>query len=337
VVRVVTEDAAGAYARGMSLYSRGEMRAAILAFRDAARGAHTGGHPKIHGDAVQSVVTLVARNVEQGGAPYFPREAVEEPAARAGPVSIVVCSIRPDRLAAMERNYRDALGAREHEFIAIRDALSLCEGYNRGLAQARHGIVVFSHDDVALLSHSPFEAIERALAGNDIVGFAGTTKVGGPAVMWSGHPYLRGFVAMPASDPHACKAALYSLECGTMGGMQALDGFCFAARREAALAVGFDAATFDGFHFYDLDFTYRAGVLGLRLAVTTDVVALHMSEGNFAEDWKRYAQRFGEKFPGLRGVRGSNEHYTARLSSPGNALRFYEDIRGLAATASPPA
>ena len=102
----------------------------------------------------------------------------------------------------------------------------------------------------------------------------------GPAVMWAGHPHLRGFVAMPVDgDPAAIGTSTFALECGVLGGMQALDGFWFAARREAALAVGFDGATFDGFHFYDLDFTYRAHLAGLRVAVTTDIVCLHRSHG----------------------------------------------------------
>ena len=325
------EDAAGHYARAMALYSRGEIREAILAFREAARGAYATGKPKIHGDAVQSVVTLIARNVEQGNAAYFPREPREAPAGTA-PVSVIVCSVQRERLSSMQENFRAALGSREHEFIAIDDARSLCEGYTRGLERSRHGIVVFAHDDVALLSHAPFDAIEAALAANDVVGLAGSDLVRGPAVMWAGHPHLRGFVAMPvAGDRHAVSATLFSLQCGTMGGMQALDGFFFAARREAAIAVGFDREVFDGFHFYDLDFTYRAFLAGRKVAVTTDVVALHMSLGEFEQDWKRYAGRFVEKFPDLDGVRGSNEHYAVRLSSRENALRFYEDVRGLSA------
>jgi hypothetical protein len=321
----------GYYNLGVVLASMNEPREAILAFRDAARLAHGDGWPRIYGGATQSVATLIARNVEQGAPAFFPRKARETIAPGSQPISIVVCSIHHDRLAAMEKNFREALGRREHEFIAIRDARSLCEGYGRGLARTRHPIVVFAHDDVALLSPAPFDEFERALATHDVVGLAGSDKVRGPAVMWAGHPHLRGFVAMPAeSDPHAYTATLYSLEGGTLGAMQALDGFCFAARRESALAVGFDEATFDGFHFYDLDFTYRAHLAGRSVAVTTDVTAVHLSLGNFEADWKRYAERFVAKYPTLDGVRGSNEHYAARLSSRENMLRFYEEIRGLA-------
>jgi GT2 family glycosyltransferase len=112
--------------------------------------------------------------------------------------------------------------------------------------------------------------------------------------------------------------------------MQALDGFFFAARRDAALAVGFDEEAFDGFHFYDLDFTYRAHAAGLKLAVTTEVCALHRSLGNFGEEWRRYSQRFAQKFPGLGAARGANHHYAAHLSSRDNAVRFLRQMRGLA-------
>jgi GT2 family glycosyltransferase len=114
--------------------------------------------------------------------------------------------------------------------------------------------------------------------------------------------------------------------------MQALDGFFFAARREAALAVGFDDKAFDGFHFYDMDFTYRAHLAGMRLAVTTDVCALHRSLGDFGEDWQRYSRRFAEKFPELSGARGSNHHYAAPLPSRGHAVRFLGEMRALART-----
>jgi len=327
-------DCVGHYNLGVVSAALGEARQAALSFRDAARRAHSSGLPKSYASAVQSVASLVAMNVRSGGAPLFPRKPGPL-AVRGEPFSIIVCSIRPDLLEEMKRNFARALGPRGHEFIAIGDARSLSEGYNRGLALARHGLVAFTHDDVELLSPDAFDRLEQALAEHDIVGLAGSGLVRGPAVMWAGHPHLRGFVAMPVpADPAACNATLFSLECGTMGGMQALDGFFLAARREAALAVGFDSAAFDGFHFYDLDFSYRASLAGLRVAVTTDVVALHRSLGNFADAWKRYVPRFSAKFPALDGVRGSNEHFGATLASRADALRFYEELRGLAATSS---
>jgi len=318
------EGPAGHYNLGLALRDAREWREAVLCFGRVC--ALSGGTDY---EAMQNAVSTLARAVEEGAEPFEP--VPPSPAAGATPVSIVVCSVRPGLLEEMQQNYRAALGDRPHEFVVIGNARSLCEGYNRGLALARHPIVVFSHDDVELLSPRPFDAIEDALASHDIVGIAGATVASGPAVMWAGHPHLRGFVALPASDrPGAVQGTVYGLECGVVGGMQTLDGFLFAARREAALAVGFDQETFDGFHFYDLDFTYRAHAAGLRLAVTTEVCALHRSLGNFGEDWHHYSRRFAEKHRGLAGARGANHHYAAPLSSRGNAVRFLRQLRGLA-------
>jgi len=323
-IEIAPDGAAGHYNLALALRDARQWREAIVSFRNVVEITGSRDH-----EAMQNLVFTLARAIEHGAEPF---EAVPpSPPSGTAPVSIVVCSVRPALLAAMQENYRAALGGRDHEFIAIDDARSLCEGYNRGLARARHPIVVFSHDDVELLSPRPFDAIEHALEAHHVVGIAGAALASGPAVMWAGHPHLRGFVALPGRDtPGAVQATVYGLECGIVGGMQALDGFFFAARRDAALAVGFDEETFDGFHFYDLDFTYRAHAAGLKLAVTTEVCALHRSLGNFGEDWRRYSQRFARKFPSLDGPRGANHHYAAQLSSRDNAVRFLRQMRGLA-------
>jgi hypothetical protein len=319
------EGGAGHFNLGIALRQARDWRGATLSFRRAAR------LDARDFDAVQNVVGTLAAAIGDGAPSLFPRPCAPRRPGRA-PVSIVVCSIDDARLAAMQASFRAALGDREHEFIVIRDARSLSEGYERGLRKSRYPTVVFSHDDVELLSACAFEAFDEALEHHDIAGPAGAALVRGPAVMWAGQPHLRGWVAYPASDS-ACLATVFSLEYGVLGGMQALDGMLFAARREAALKIGFDTATFDGFHFYDLDFTYRAHLAGLRIAVTTEIVAMHASAGVFDQDWRHYAQRFMAKFPHLTAPKGEHHAYSARLPSPREAARLYEELRGLAAIA----
>ena len=319
------EGGAGHYNLGLALRETRDWRGAALSFRRAAQ------HDARDFASVQNVVATLATAVEEDSPPLFPRASAPPVQGRA-PVSIVVCSIEAPRLAAMQRNFGAALGAREHEFIVIRDAQSMSEGYARGLRSSRHSTVVFAHDDVELLSPLPFEAFDEALEHQDIVGLAGTRLVSGPAVMWAGHPHMHGWVAYPSTDD-AYVATLFSLECGVLGGMQALDGMLFAARRDAALQVGFDAATFDGFHFYDLDFTYRAHLAGLRVAVTTGISAMHASRGTFDDEWRRYAERFMAKFPHLAAPKGEHHAYSARLAARAQVARLYEELRGLAAVA----
>jgi hypothetical protein len=318
------EGGAGHFNLGIALREARDPRGAALAFRRAARC-----DPRDFA-AVQNVIDSIAAAVQDDAPRLFPRAQCER-SPGSTPVSIVTCSIHPGRLAAMQDNFRAALGAREHEMIAIRDAKSLAEGYTRGLGQSRHPIVVFSHDDVELVSPQPFEAIDEALEGNDVAGLAGAGLASGPAVMWAGHPHMRGWVAYPADE--AFDATVFSLDAGVLTGMQTLDGMLFAARREAAERIGFDAATFDGFHFYDLDFAYRAHRAGLRVAVTTGVTAVHASRGRFDDSWRRHAARFVAKFPELAAAKGEHHAYRARLPTRARLARFYEELRGLAAIA----
>jgi hypothetical protein len=318
--------ASGHYNLAIALREHGDLRDSALAFRTVARLDPS------DMDAVQNVIETLGLAVDRALPRMFMAPA-RSPSTHASPVSIVVCSIDPVRLDAMQRSYRHALGAREHEFVVIRDAKSLCEGYQRGLAAARHDTVVFSHDDVELASAHPFDALDRALAGHDIVGVAGSRLLNGPGVMWAGQPHLRGGVAYPPQGPSGrWKATVYSLDTGIIGGMQALDGLVFACRREAAAQIGFDAATFDGFHFYDVDFAYRAHLAGLRVAVATEIVAVHASEGQFDDMWRHYAERFQAKYPALAAPMGQAFYFGREFASRDEVLRFYEEVNGLGAT-----
>ena len=281
-----------------------------------------------HEKLMTTLLDVVAEWVNAGGG-LVPGANAAPPANAA--FSIVACSIDPAKEASMRAHYGAALRGREHEIIVIRDARSLAEGYTRGFAQSRHPLVVFSHDDVELLGADPFGAIAAALASHDVVGLAGAARVTGPAIGWAGHPHLHGWIAYPVHGGY--DATAYSLASGVVGGMQGLDGLFFAARREAVARTGFDATTFDGFHFYDMDFTYRAHRAGLRLAVTTDVAAIHASQGHFGAEWQRQAMRFVEKFPELRGAQGPNYVPATRVLDRTPLARFYDTLRALAATA----
>jgi O-antigen biosynthesis protein len=72
-----------------------------------------------------------------------------------------------------------------------------------------------------------------------------------------------------------------------------------AARREAWERVRFDEATFDGFHGYDVDFSFSAFKAGLGVGVENGFLVLHRSGGSFGERWQHYRARFLAKhFPG---------------------------------------
>ena len=209
-------------------------------------------------------------------------------------VSVLMCSAKPERAARAEAMYRRLFAQVPHECIVIRDARSLAAGYNRALAQAQHEIVVFAHDDVEIASPDFAARLLRALGRRELVGVAGTRKLLGGAWHFAGHPHLTGQVGMPAAEG-GYVVTMYEVKQAETGGLQALDGLLLATRRETALRLGFDEASFDGWHLYDLDFSLRAAQAGLDCASCNDILAVHGSQGNYDEKWVKYAQRFLEK------------------------------------------
>jgi len=211
--------------------------------------------------------------------------------------SVIICSIDPWKFAGCARHYEHLLAGTPHEIIGIHDAKSLSEGYNRGLARASGDIVVFSHDDVLIVNDGFAAKISERLADYDILGFAGTSRLVGPGWLQAGQPFLHGLVAHAVG--RRMNLTLYGVDAWPVqDGIQAIDGLLMIVRRDTALAVGFDAERFDGFHLYDLDFSFAAFLAGYGLGVCCDIPLLHASGGDFTADWRRYAQRFEKKYAG---------------------------------------
>jgi GT2 family glycosyltransferase len=243
-------------------------------------------------------------------------------------ISVVVCSIDPAKLAAVEAGYARQFGGRPYEIVAIRDARSLCEGYNRGLARARGDLVVFSHDDIEILGESLGDRLEAHLAQCDVVGVAGTARLAGMGWAEAGIRHARGMIALAVDGGYVVR--LFGAHARLMQGVEALDGVFFAARREVSVRIGFDERTFDGWHGYDTDFTFRCHLAGHRVAVCLDVPLIHWSNGNVDRAWLRYAARFADKHRGsLKAVEGPWLDVEKRVRTPAEVLATFEDFDAL--------
>ena len=244
--------------------------------------------------------------------------------------TVVICSIDEAKLARARASIV-ASDPTPVEWIVIRDARSLAEAYNRAIARATGEALLFMHDDVEVLSPGLFEALGRALAVADVAGVAGTCRLAGPTVGWSGQEEARGALAHGSSAAGHYDYSVLNWTDGTVEGMQGLDGCLLASRAGVARALGFDDRTYDGFHCYDLDFTYRASRSGARVAVASEVLVAHASRGSVAGSWEAYARRFLGKFPELAGTPTRQSHfYAARFASAERALAMHREMQGLA-------
>jgi GT2 family glycosyltransferase len=143
-----------------------------------------------------------------------------------------------------------------------------------------------------------------------VVGVAGTSNLLSGEWEQAGAPHLHGQVIHRLSgDNH-----YYYFGCGlqqpVVDQIQALDGVLCAVRRGVWETIRYDESTFDGFHLYDVDFTYRAYKAGYRLAVPMDLLLVHFSRGKYDPRWHQYNVRFLQKFAEL-----TNRPHRDRLST----------------------
>lgn len=231
--------------------------------------------------------------------------------------SVVICSIDEAKYARVTATYRRLLAGTDFEIIGIHDARSLAEAYNRAARRARGDLVVFSHDDVDIASGDLPGALARAARELDVVGIAGTSKVVDAFWPAAGHPWLHGWMSAPEAAGGGYYVHVYGVDGAVTRGLQALDGMFLAARRAVLDAVAFDEATFDGFHVYDVDFSFAAHLAGFRVGTTAEIALIHESVGDFRTTWRDYGDRFAAKYRDRLPGAGATERWSlARVLVP---------------------
>ena len=212
-------------------------------------------------------------------------------------VSVIICSIDPSKFERISVMYRRLLDGGPFEIIGIHDARGMAEGYNRGISQSSGSILIFSHDDVEFLASDFRSRVVGHMSQFDVLGVLGTVRLTG-AQWWngSGMPYVYGQMAYPGKSGEGFDVLVWSVPTRAVGSIQAMDGMFLCATRPAAETLRFGEQTFQGFHLYDLDFTFRAHLAGLRCGVANDLFIIHESTGTHDEIWKADAQTFLDKF-----------------------------------------
>lgn len=208
--------------------------------------------------------------------------------------SVIVCSTDPARGRGIRAQYERVFSGQHFELIQIDDARSLCEGYNRGFARSHGELIVFSHDDIELWSGDFASTLRASLQTFDLVGVAGTSRLAGMAWWAVGRPYIHGRIIHRTEEG----AQLDDYGPPPTDPVVALDGVFLAARRQVCEQVPFDEKTFDGFHFYDIDFTHRAHLAGFRLGICPVLLIHHSGGGTLDQSWRQYAERFAAKHRG---------------------------------------
>jgi hypothetical protein len=211
--------------------------------------------------------------------------------------SIIVCSNDKSKFATFKASALKVFG-QSVQIIRIQGAKSLSEGYNLGTGRSKGRRIIFCHDDIEFISSDVATILSQDLERFEIVGVAGTCRLVDGKWNSSGHPFLHGQAAhLNKGMQSGYQLCSYGLgrDNSIVDKIQALDGIFIAVNRCVVEALRFDEKCFDGFHLYDLDFTYSAYLIGFRIAVDARIHLLHHSDGHYDTEWNKYALRFCQK------------------------------------------
>lgn len=215
-------------------------------------------------------------------------------------ISVIICS----RGKSFRQNTIDSITQTigvPYEIVAIdnsKNEYGICAAYNKGAAESSYNILCFAHEDIEFRTQNWGKVVSHILA-DESIGTIGATGgkwlINSPGTWWScGNKFLSSNVIDVFSDEQPAKHTYYNPEDKPLVDVAAVDGLWLCVRKNVWQEYPFDEKTFDGFHFYDVDFCANM-FHKYRVCVTMDVTIAHSSRGNFNNAWYIYANAFYRK------------------------------------------
>ena len=171
---------------------------------------------------------------------------------------------------------------------------SLPEAYNMILEQATNDIVVLCHDDIYFDSKNWGSKILKHFKRSPeygILGLAGSTQLPKSAKWWEDFSKMKGIV----NHEHEGKKweSKYSASLGNqIEDVVLVDGL-FIVLNKKNIKQSFNEEI-KGFHFYDVDFSFRNFIEDVKIGVIYDVRVTHKSIGQTNEQWEQNRIKFAE-------------------------------------------
>ena len=178
---------------------------------------------------------------------------------------------------------------------------SLTQVYNKILDEAENDIVVFCHDDLNFETTGWMYKLKSHFDKNPeygIIGLAGTKYLPPSGRWWELQSAMYGIVNHKSEGKQW--ESRYSKDIGNkLEPTIIVDGLFFAVNKKN-IVERFDESV-QGFHFYDIDFSFRNYLKNVKVGICTDIRVTHLSIGQTNEQWETnreiFAEKFAEKLP----------------------------------------
>ena len=198
-------------------------------------------------------------------------------------VSVIICSINKLLARQVEKNIDDTIGV-PWELILI-DNTEIKKGitrvYNEGAARARYDILCFVHEDVEFQTRNWGRLIQQYFDNDPqlgLVGVAGARYKGRAwSGWWTGIPSV-DYCNIYSGNKFDTAERTYLNPDPNVKYYPAVvaDGVFLCARKKAWQESKFNERLINGFHFYDIDFSFniaRKHKVAVTLEITASVVA----------------------------------------------------------------
>ena len=197
-------------------------------------------------------------------------------------LSIIISSYQPHYYIALEKNIADTIGI-PYEIIKIDNPgiMGICEAYNRGAEKAQYDYLLFLHEDVLFETKDWGLILTQLLSKKSIgcVGLAGGDYVSTYPLPWWQNKERRFFHLNQISTNEEKKINRLTEHKNVIF----LDGVFIACRRNIFLETRF-SDYLQGFHGYDMDFSWRASQTHQNI-VSHEITLTHFSAGHPNIEW----------------------------------------------------
>ena len=217
-------------------------------------------------------------------------------------LTIIICSINQDYLNRLKINIDQTIGI-PYEILSRDnriDSLPICRVYNLLAQQASFANLLFLHEDVSFLTNNWGDILVKLLnedRKNGVVGLAGSAY---KSANYSG--WYTGIKQMDAFNIiHDNKGVLKTIKDEFYGdrmnvSAKELDGVFLACRKEVWQDIQFNESLLKGFHYYDIDFSFRASTKYNNLVIRNIDLVHFTTGGDFGEPWIKTAFLFHKHF-----------------------------------------
>lgn len=197
-------------------------------------------------------------------------------------LSIIISSYQPHYYQALEKNIAETIGI-PYEVIKVDNPgkMGICEAYNHGAQKAQYDYLLFLHEDVLFETQNWGLILTQLLSKKSIgcVGLAGGDYVSTYPLPWWQNKERRFFHLNQISTNEEKKINRLTEHKNVIF----LDGVFIACRRNIFLETRF-SDYLQGFHGYDMDFSWRASQTHQNI-VSHEITLTHFSAGHPNIEW----------------------------------------------------